>query len=1025
MGFLKKHTALFRGLTNVTVALLLLVVVVFVYATGTYRSKVDEFLGTNSGAVEHSADLADYKYRSDYDNVSDLMEAEKGFNTRAAGEGCVLLKGSASDVNVGEGSSVTLFGMKSRSLIYNSSIGGTSNANLAVRLDTALADRGIKVNETMVKFYGGLRTKYPQTNFKAVNEVPVSEYTADAVASYSEYKDAAIIVLGRPCSEGSDFQPGEAGLSDVSEFSQSETKNILSLSDDERDLIAHVKSQGFEKVIVLLNTANAMEIDSLANDPDIDAILWIGTPGCYGTYGVADILAGNVLPSGHLTDTYLVDTSTSPSIQNFGKTEYANQSEVDSDKAFTLVESEGIYIGYKYTETRYYDVVMGNYDAAKATPRETADGGTTWNYDDEVTYSFGYGIEGSTFSETIGEMEIDWTGKTDSSVTVRVTNTGAVAAKHVVQLYVRVPYTDYDRQNGIEKSAIQLVGYGKTGEAKESGFTETVLLAPQESEEIVITFNVKDFSSWDSSYAHDGTFGAYALEAGTYYFSTGNGAHDAVQSVIMAQDPDKLSEADPTAEPTGAVATAEKQEKTVFTEGADGYIIENQLEDMDFTYSEYGDTFTSRGAKYLTRQDWSGTFPVSVSGVTANAYMKKYLNNNFYDAAAANAAYTGKEYTAEDFAKEGTTGAYTVIDLIGLTDYNDPMFEKVLSCIPLSYYSTYLAGSNAAIPEIYLEHANAADSPNGYIYGYGLYTSSRPPFALSSDDPAKGVSPNVYVGEPVIAATFSHLIPSEQGRLIGNDGLWVGAHWWFGPGLNLHRTPYNGRNNEYYSEDSVLSGNMAVDVVKGCQAKGIVACAKHYAFNDQETAREGVGVFTSEQAARENELRGFELAITRGKMKSVMTGFNRAGVIHTSMHSGLISGILRGEWGHEGLVITDSVKDKNYMLAAESVMAGTDFMLGGSGVIPDSWSNISAENVINDKALLGALREAMHRYLYTFADSALVDGYPETVTFAADPWWEVLLLSLLIVSGVLAAASGGLWTASAVLEHRQKEGGAK
>ena len=1019
MKFIKRHYRLFRGITNVAIALLLLFVIVFAYATGKYRSKMDELLATTSGAVEHSADLADYKYKSDFSSVNDLMKAEKEFNERAAAEGSVLLKGTPAQLNIGKNAKVTLFGMKSRSLVYNSNIGGTSNTSLAVRLDTALTEKGVSVNQDMVRFYGGLRAKYQTTLFNRVNEVPQSEYAQAPSSTYSSYGDAAIVVIGRPCTEGTDFMPGEAGLADPQEFSRSETKSILSLSDAEKDLISYVKAQNFGKVIVLINSANTLEIEELAEDSGIDAILWIGTPGCYGTYGIADLLTGDSLPSGHLPDTYLADTSTSPAIQNFGRTEYANQGEVDSDKAFTLVESEGIYTGYKYTETRYYDSIMNaasNASAVTADGRDAINGATSWNYDDEVIYPFGYGIEGSEFTEEITDVNIDWTGATDSVVKVNVTNSGTAAAKHVVQLYVQLPYTEYDKSHGVEKSAIQLVGYAKTGEATENDYTQSNLLAVNDSEEVTITFNVKDFSSWDSTYSHDGTAGAYVLSAGDYYFATGNGAHEAVQAVLKAQDASKLTDV----QVSGDVELSNNSSLVAFTTGANGYLIENQLADMSFTFSEYGNAFTSRGAQALTRTDWTGTFPVTVTGVTANDYMKKYLNNKFYDSAAVNAAYTGKVYTAADFGVKGETGAHTVVDIIGKTDYDDPAFEQVLSCIPIEYYSTYLAGSNAAIPEIFLEHGNAADSPNGYIYGYGLYNSERPPFALSGDDPNKGVSPNVYVGEPVIAATFSHLIPSEQGRLVGNDGLWVGAHWWFGPGLNLHRTPYNGRNNEYYSEDSVLSGNMATDVTVACQAKGIVVCAKHYAFNDQETAREGVGTFMTEQAAREDELRGFELAFTKGGMKSVMTGFNRAGVIHTSMHYGLISGILRGEWGHNGLVITDSVKDKSYMLAAECVMAGTDFVLGGTGTITEDWENISAENAINDKALMAAMREAMHRYLYTFADSALIDGYPEEVRMAGKPWWEVTLITCLAVTATLTVAAGGLWIASMILNRKEE-----
>ena len=275
----------------------------------------------------------------------------------------------------------------------------------------------------------------------------------------------------------------------------------------------------------------------------------------------------------------------------------------------------------------------------------------------------------------------------------------------------------------------------------------------------------------------------------------------------------------------------------------------------------------------------------------------------------------------------------------------------------------------------------------------------------------------------MLAATFSHALAEAEGNLIGNDGLWTGAFWWFGPGMNLHRSPYNARNNEYYSEDGVLTGCMGVDVTKAVQEKGIVVCAKHYAFNDQELNRTGVGPFMSEQAARENELRAFEFAFVKAGMKSVMTGFNRVGVTFCSAHEGFINGILRGEWGHQGLVITDSVKDRSYMGVAECLLAGTDFMLGGAGKAEGAWEVVSAEVVKDDAVLTNALRVAMHRYLYTFADSALFDGYTEVSTVAETPWWDVALTTGRNALGVITVLAAAMWVAAYAMSRKEQENG--
>lgn len=1019
MKFFRKHKGLFRGLASVFACLFLTVTIVQYYATGTYQGKVDELLGTNSGSVEHSADLSDYKYQSDYNSAGELMDAEKVLNERIEEEGAVLLKGTAEDITVGGDLGVTLFGIRSFRMHYNGAIGAVTNTSLAVSLEDALTEKGFHVNPEMVEFYQSRSAEYDTQSTTAVNEIPRSEYDSAEISGYTGYQDAAVIVFGRMSSEASTYLPGSKGISEPEEFSKSATGNILGLSDDEKDLVSYVKEQGFSKIIVLINSASTMEIEELKEDDAVDSILLIGNPSAYGNYGVADILAGNAVPSGHLADTFAVNTALAPSAVNFDSYEYANSDEVYS--AWYEVESEGIYTGYKYYETRYYDAVMGNGNASVAGKNETVDGSSVWEYDKEVSYSFGYGVEGSEFTEEITDAQIDWSGETDSTVTVKVTNVGNRAAKHVVQLYVSLPFTEYDQKNHLEKSAIQLIGYGKTGENSENGIEDVNLLEAGESEEVTITFHVQDFSSYDTNYSHDGTSGAYILEEGAYYFATGNGAHDAVNAVIREQDSSKL--ADVTV--TGTTYTETLKKAEAFTVGEDGEtLIENQLEDMDFTCEAYGDAFTSQGAQYLSRTDWAGTFPVTVEDVTANEAMLGPLNCETYDAEAVNAAYDGTVYTAEDFGTADELSEYTVMDLFGITDYDDPMFENVLNGIPLEDYSAYVCGNNTAVPEILLEHGNAADSPCGMIVGYGMYNDARPPYAIEAgDDSLRGVAPSVYVGTPVLAATYSHKLAEAEGNLIGNDGLWVGVYWWFGPGINLHRSPYNARNNEYYSEDPVLTGRMAVDVTKACQEKGIVVCAKHFAFNDIEKNRTGVGVFTSEQAARENELRGFQMAFRDGGMKSVMTGFNRVGTTFSSAHTGLISGICRGEWDFDGMIITDSVKDKDYMRVAECLSAGTDFMLGGAGDTSGAWSMVSADVLLDDAFLTAAAREAVHHYLYTFADSALYDGYGTGVSSSGATWWAQALNISMYGLGAAAALTLVFWILGAAAGRKEKKNG--
>ncbi len=1002
----KSRMPLFRGLTGIFAALLVLTGSVRTAAFD-WKDKVNELLGISGEGVERSTDSDDYIYSSDYETAEELVNAEIGLATRIQAEGTVLLKGTAE----AGGTNVTLFGMRSLEMQYGGTMGGKVSESQCVSLADALTESGFNVNPVMEQFYTDMAQTYSPGNASGaanvdtntgatVNEVPVSEYTQTQADSYADYSDAAIVVLGRDSSEGSDYYPGADGIADVDEFSESPTGNILGLSDDERDLISYVESQGFGKVIVLINSGSAMELEELDADENVDTILWIGNPGCYGTYGIAQILSGEVLPSGHLADTYAVNSAVSPAAVNYGAYTFTNADEIDTSSndalrsGWYLAETEGIYIGYKYYETRYYDTVTGQGNASASAGGDTADGSDTWVYDNEVTYSFGYGIEGSTFEEEIIDSSIDWSGETDSTVTVRVTNTGDTAAKHVVQIYVSQPYTDYDRQNGVEKSAIQLVGYAKTGEASESDYTQTVLLAPGESEDVTVTFNTSYFRTYDDTYEHDGVTGAYTLEAGEYVFATGNGAHDAVQSVLKYQYPELMEDVTT----TGTVMAETLDEDQVYTESNDT-LIQNRLDEADLNTWDCGTEVT-----YLTRNDWTGTFPTEVTSVTATEEMIGLLQNATYDSEEANEEYTGD--TSWEYDQDlGVVAA----QLIGL-DYDDPLYEELMSEVSLQDMVNQYTANEETLESIGLPKGNGADSPLGIIGILGRLTQGTI-YELDESDEYYGYETNVYESEVVVASTYSHLLASEMGRLIGNDSIWTLVTQWNAPGLNVHRTPYNARNYEYYSEDSVLTGNMGADLVSKAQEYGVAVTAKHFAFNDQETNRDGVAVFIDEQAARENELRGFQITIEDGGLLNLMSAFNRIGLTHCGASQELMNGILRGEWGFNGRLITDSVKSAQYFLPNECLMAGNDQMLGG-GNSSEVWG-YSVEVFENDPALQAQLRESYHRYLYTAINSNRMNGITEESTVAGGyNTWQWALTGIWGACIGLTAVSAVLWMLS-------------
>lgn len=983
----------FRGLANIALAVLMLCAALTNVAQP-WKSRVNELLGIKTTDLVRSDDPADYRYQSDYEDPNDLIDAEIKLNTRLAGEGAVLLKG---DPAVG-GTNVTLFGGRSGQLQYGGTMGGLVSAKQSVPLADALAASGLTANPTMVEFYQSMAEPYPvgragngnsvdAPNGATVNEIPLQEYGAAQQSSYANYKDAAIIVLGRDATEGGDYYPGAAGLAEPAEFSQSATGNILSLSDNERKLIQYVKLQGFEKVIVLLNTANALEIEELKTDEGIDSILWIGLPGCYGTYGIANILNGSVLPSGHLTDTYAVNSAKAPALVNYGVYTFANADAMDTSPnraqraRWYLAENESIYTGYKYYETRYYDAMLTQGNAAQAAHGESFDGSAVWNYDNEVSYAFGYGVEGSTFSEKITDIQMDWTGETPSTFTIEVKNTGKRAAKHVVQLYASVPYTAYDRANGVEKAAIQLLGYGKTGESGEADFTQSTLLDPGERETVQITFNAEDMMSYDSTHAHDGVVGAYRLEAGNYWFATGNGAHEAVNAVLRAQDAEQFS-----ALATTGVCEKQTLAQTVLKTESNGVPVQNQLADGDLNRYDCGVTL-----RQLTRSDWVQSWPQEITSLTATEEMIHLLQNSTYVATAEQAAYTGPT--------EFVYGADHDIDidqLVGLA-YNDPLYTQALEQVTLKQYIENYLAKLSLIESLKLCKRNGSDSPFGIISTIGMYTQGSI-VEVDETDPAYGYETNVYVSPNIVAAAFSHLLAGEQGRLIGNDALWTGIHSWNAPGLNNHRTQYNGRNLEYYAEDAVLGGTAAADMIRSAQSYGLITGVKHFALNDQETNRDGIAVFFSEQAARENELRGFQLAVRDGGANCLMTAFNRIGCTHASASQGLCNGILRGEWGWNGYLITDSVKSSQYFQPTECLLAGNDLMLGGAAN-GEVW-NYDEEHIKQDPVIQSGLREAFHRYLYTAANSSMANGITDNVSVLGGlPWWQTMLYTGMMISG--------------------------
>ena len=735
-----------------------------------------------------------------------------------------------------------------------------------------------------------------------VTEVPWNEYTDEVKDSVSSYGDAAIVTLSRVGGEGADLAYGDV--------------NYLALDDNEKEMLSNVaamKADGtVSKIIVLINSANALQVDFLKdNTYNVDACLWIGDVGITGINAVADILAGNVNPSGSLVDTYCYDNYSSPAMANFMPMIYEGYTEeLIPEKAKSyMVYQEGIYVGYKYYETRYEDAVLNQGNAGD------------YDYTEEVVYPFGYGLSYTTFDWS--NMQTTWSGD-ECTVTVDVENTGDMAGKDVVEIYAQSPYTEYDKANGVEKASVQLVAYGKTSE-----------LAPGEKETVTCTFSKEQLKAYDENGAE-----TYIFDAGDYYITAAANAHAAINNILAAKSEKPAQKAE-----FVSVYTPDNTDTDVTTYATDSYsgvTITNQLQDC------------KADVTYLTRSDWEGTFPThdgeagtqistwgnEINGEDGVSYT--YVKTASDDLIAELDSFSsGTDVAPETLADTqivyGADNGLTLINMRGL-DFDDPLWDDLLD--------------ELTADEIY----NTIG-----VSGYGIeyIDSVEKPFNIDADTAAGliyGGTGAMFPNAMTLAQTWNLDLASEYGTMIGNEGLLGGADGWYAPSMNIHRTPYSGRNGEYYSEDAFLSGAVASREVYGAASKGMYTYIKHFAFNDQENHRGdrdgqfSVATWFNEQSAREIYLVPFEMCMKVGDVtlnyvekqedgsyanasksirasQGVMTSFNRAGATWAGGDYGLITGILRNEWAFDGIVMTDNANTGVFMDGYQMTEAGADVKL--------------------------------------------------------------------------------------------------
>ena len=703
-------------------------------------------------------------------------------------EGMVLLK-NEDGLPLKEGAKVSLLGQDSVDFVYGGSGSGSVDTSLALNLKKAMEASGFEVNETLWDFYDSgagkdYRKSVPDETGAgefAVNEVPASVYTDDVKDSFKDYNDAAIVCIGRSGGESADIptEPLASGY------------KYLELDQDERDMLT-MAGQNFDNVVVLVNANNAMELGFLNDEAykNVKACVWVGGVGQEGIKAVAEALAGKTNFSGHLADTYAYDSQSAPSIENIGDFTITN-SDVTNGNKYT-VYSEGIYVGYRYYETRYEDAVMGSGNAGD------------YDYTSTVQFPFGYGLSYTDFKWS--DYSVEDKGDT-YEVSVTVKNTGDVAGKDVVEVYMQSPYTDYDKENGIEKSAVELVG-----------FTKTDSIEPGKDQTVTVSVDKEVMKAYDAANAK-----TYVVDAGDYYFTAASDAHEALNNILAAKGytTENGMDADGNADMTYKT-TVDTLDTTTYAKSTEtGNDITNQFADVDIRY--YDDSFA-----YLTRSDWSGSFPST------------YADGNM---TASDALLSDLQWDrSDDVVNDGSA----------MPEFEQDSDKKVSDAKDASYDDEIWS---ELVSELSADRAMQLVRQGGYATiqadDIGLpATTDKDGTSGISGTLVGGQSAMAYPVEAVMACTWNTDLLYEMGLSLGEDSINTGVAGWYAPGVDIHRSPYSGRNFEYFSEDGFLSGQLAGNEVKGAREKGVITYMKHFALNDQETNRYGGAMFANEQAIR-------------------------------------------------------------------------------------------------------------------------------------------------------------------------------
>lgn len=855
----------------------------------------------------------------DYQSLDEQREAGRELAAEVAGEGMVLLKNSNNTLPLASSiRNISVFGKRGQDPAYNGSGSGGNSGITPVSLYDALGNAGFNINPVLANMYentrstGNIKTGSSGQSSETI-EVPVTaeNYTSAVTASYNSYNDAAIIVIGRGGGEGGDLKRANVdGHTDVTEHS-------LELNDAEKDLLEHVKANGFDTIIYLVNTAAAFELAVLEDDPAVDAILWIGMPGGNGMTAAAQILTGALNPSGRLPAIYPANFKQDPTWFNVGNNNqiygadnggtaeaygdgYAGMPymqmlgtpgykdpvvNAEGESYFwTLNYEEGIYMGYRWYETAA--TIDGYYIGSNAALPSGAElpygitnvmpAGETDSYYNRyngVVYPFGYGMSYTSFAWEVGSPSVTaLEADTEVSIPVTVTNTGRVAGKEVVQVYSNPPYTAGE----IEKATANLITFAKTDD-----------LEPGESETLTLTFNARDLASFDYNDANNNDFEGYELEAGNYVISLSANSHEANGTVTLtvANDirydgsTDALNYNEGYGETSEAIFSQDDKYNTN---------LEHWLQDPD------------AAPAYISRADWK--LPVGPADEDARTFVNEAFDiqlENMYNTYESG----GFDQTTDPYYVEEVPDGWTqAVDTTGRVNGKTAIQLSEMAGVPFDDEKWTEFMNQLTYDEMVNLLSNSS-------YSTPALDAVGKPRTTDADGPTQlGSGSTSWPSEPVQAATFNTGLGYAVGRMVGNESILTGRTGWYGPGMNTNRSPFGGRNFEYFSQDGVHAGIYGAAVVQGATDMGVLVYAKHMVLNDQESYRYsngGTSPWVNEQAFREIYMRPWEYAIKHGNLNAAMSSYSKVGLVHATGNYMLNHVMLMDEWGFDGIIVTD------------------------------------------------------------------------------------------------------------------------